>query len=198
MQMRSKILLIGHQVNAFHEALENLLHTIPGLGDVLDTAVDKLLEKADVPRSISIYAASYCIQSYEASGAATNKCFQHKSNFFDVAAGLRVYIAILYALGVSSSVASLVCLWQMIWRDTPRYRNWAFVFTLIATLAVGLASSITSILGCAVYMVFSGNLPESLLSASIGQNFLVLTWLAVACLTLVLCTIVPQAGSRMS
>lgn len=58
--MHSTTKLIRHQITAFHDALENLLRTIPVFGDVLDTALEKVLEKTDVPYSLSIYAASYC------------------------------------------------------------------------------------------------------------------------------------------
>ncbi|KAH8621050.1 hypothetical protein IG631_24293 [Alternaria alternata] len=142
--------------------------------------------------------ASYCSLSYGASGAATSECFLHKSTFFDVAAGSRVYIAIAYALGITSSAVSVACSSQVIWNDSPRCRRWAFVSTLVATGAVGIASLFTSMLGCAVYMVFSGNLPESLLSVTIGRNFLAFTWSAFACLALVLLTILLSMRSRVA
>ncbi|KAJ6192210.1 hypothetical protein J3E72DRAFT_273566 [Bipolaris maydis] len=184
-------------ITAFHDALENLVHTIPVFDEVLDAGLDKILEKTDVPRAISIYAASYCSLSSEVEGEATSDCFVHKSTFFDVAAGLRVYIAILYLLGATSSVASLVFLSRLLWKDNPRYRNWAALFTLVAMGAALFASLITSMLACAVYMIFSGNLPKSLLSVTVSPSFLVSTWVAVACLTLVLSTILPRTLSQI-
>lgn len=174
------------------------MYKIPVFGDVLNTGVEKLLEKTDAPRSVSIYAASYCSLRSGAAGEATSDCFIHKSTFFDIAAGLRVYVAILYVLGASSSVASLAILSRMLWKDNSRYRNWAALFTLVAMGAATFASLITSMLACAVYMVFSGNLPKSLLSVTIGPSFLVSTWLAVSCLMLVFFTLLPQTWSRIA
>lgn len=191
--MHSTTKLIRHQITAFHDALENLLRTIPVFGDVLDTALEKVLEKTDVPYSLSIYAASYCTLSYE---AATSECFLHKSKFFDVTAGLRVPTANTYALGVSASFASMFCLMLVMRKDGPRYRHWAFVSTLVATVVVGFVSSIATLLGCFMYMAFAGNLPESLVSVTIGWYFLAFMWLAFACLTLVLLTILPWKQPR--
>lgn len=168
------------------------MRTIPAFGDVLNTVLDKVLDETHVPRSISIYAAGYCSLSNQ---GGMNQCFLHKSTSFDVAAGLRVYIAVLYALGASSSMASLVCLLQIMWKDSPRLRHWAFLFTLVATGSVIFASTISSMLGFSAYMVFSDNLPDSLLSVAIGSHFLAFTWLAVTCLTVVVFTTKLQLES---
>jgi hypothetical protein len=155
---------------------------------VLGSALDKVLEKSDVPQSISIYAASYCSQSFGADGAARRHCFLRKSANFDKVAALRVVIVVLYALGIASSTVSLGYLAYWMWRKNTRYGHWVQVFSWVAAGAVVAASLITTINGCAVYMVFASILPESILFVTIGDNFLAATWSACACLLLSLVT----------
>ena len=168
-QLCCTLLLIGYEVIAFRDTLETLVHAVPVVGAVFDTVLPKVLEKAGVPQSISIYAASYCSTSYEASGVATSNCFLHKSAHFNAAAALRIYMAIAYALGAFCSAVSLACLSQRMWNGSDRWRHFALVSTSVATGAVFAASVISSILACAVYMVLSDNLPEPLLFVAIGK-----------------------------
>jgi hypothetical protein len=155
---------------------------------LLGSALDKVLEKSSVPQSISIYAASYCSQSFGEDGAAIRHCFLRKSTSFDVVANLRVVSAVLYALGIVLSTVSLGYLAYWMWRKNTRYGHWVRVFSWVAVGAVVTASLITTIIGCAVYMVFAGNLPESILFVTIGERFLAATWSACVCLLLALVT----------
>jgi hypothetical protein len=137
-----------------------------------------------VPQSISIYAASYCSQSFGGDGAATRHCSMRKSASFDVGANLRVAMAVSYALGIASSIVSLGYLAYWWWRKNTRYGHWVLVFSWVAVGAVIAASLTTTMIGCAVYMVFASNLPESILFVTIGVRFLATTWSACVCLLL--------------
>jgi hypothetical protein len=161
---------------------------------VLGSALDKILEKSNVPQSISIYAASYCSQSFGGDGAATRHCFLRESASFDIVANLRVVMIVLYALGIASSTVSLSYLAYWKWRKNTRYGHWVLVFSWVAVGAVVAASMITTIIGCAVYMIFASNLPESILFVAIGNNFLLTTWSACVCLLLALVTMYSWVG----
>ncbi|KAH8710276.1 hypothetical protein GQ44DRAFT_731145 [Phaeosphaeriaceae sp. PMI808] len=174
------------RVTAFHNALGHIADTIPALGGVLGTTLDKLLDITGVPESISFYAASYCSQSSSTGNTVTRECSLHVSPNFDIAAGVRVILAVAYALGIASSIASLYfCLYWMLY-DCDKSRHWAKACTWLACGAVCFASITTTILACVVYTVFTKNIPHAILSVSIGGSFLAFTWSACFCLALAL------------
>jgi hypothetical protein len=107
-----------------------------------------------------------------------------ESASFDPGANVRVAMAVFYALGIASSTVSLGYLAYWKWRKNTRYGQWVLVFSWVAVGAVIAASVITTMIGCAVYMVLASNLPESILFVSIGVWFLVATWSACVCLLL--------------
>jgi hypothetical protein len=161
---------------------------------VLGSALDKILKKSNVPQSISIYAASYCSQSFGGGGAAKTHCFLRESASLNIVADLRVVIVVLYTLGIASSTVSFGYLAFWMWRKSTRYGHWVLVFSWVAVGAVVAASLINTIIGCAVYMVFASNLPDSILFVTIGQSFLAATWSACVCLLLALGTMHSWVG----
>jgi hypothetical protein len=163
---------------------------------VLGSALDKVLEKSSVPQSMSIYAASYCSQSFGGDGAAKTHCFLRESASFDIVANLRVVVAVSYALGIASSTVSLGYLAYWMWRENTRYGRWVLVFSWVAVGAVVAASLITTMIGCAVYMVFATILPESIVFVTIGNKFLAATWSGCVCLLLASVTMRSCVGSE--
>lgn len=155
---------------------------------MLGTTLDKLLAKTGVPESISLYATNYCSQIRTADGAVTTECSSHRSSDLDMAAGLRIALTVSYALGIASSVASLVFSlhWGLCQNDKSRHR--AKACTWIASGVVGFASISTTVLAYAVYMLFAKNLPQAVLSVEVGAKFFALTWSACICLALALAT----------
>ncbi|KAF9729774.1 hypothetical protein PMIN01_11707 [Paraphaeosphaeria minitans] len=161
---------------------------IPALGNVLGTTLDKLLAKTGVPESISLYAANYCSQIRTADGAVTTECSSHRLSDLDVTAGLRIALIVSYALGIASSVGSLAFSLHWGLRRNDRSRRRAKACTWVACGAVGFASTSTTVLAYAVYMLFAKNLPQAVLSVEVGNKFFALTWSACICLALALAT----------
>ena len=156
--------------------------TVPALDGVVGTVLDKLLEKSGVPESISIYAASYCIQDHITEATATAQCFSHGSSKFDIATGVRIALAVCYALGITFSITGLAFWLHCVWRDSGRSRYRAIACTCFACGVIGVASITTTVLAYAVYMVFARNVPQAILSVNFGAEFFALTWSACVCL----------------
>ncbi|OAL42662.1 hypothetical protein IQ07DRAFT_650814 [Pyrenochaeta sp. DS3sAY3a] len=174
------------RISAFQDALEQMVDTVPALGRVFGTTLDKLLEKTGVPESIAIYATSYCSQSHKTDPKLSAQCFSHGSSRFDIATGLRIAMAMCYALSIASAVVSLAFWLHWMRRDSEKSRHRAKACTWIACGAVGFASTTTTVVAYAVYMVLAKNVPQAVLSVKIGSQFLTLTWLACMCLVLAL------------
>ncbi|KAF2276019.1 uncharacterized protein EI97DRAFT_501743 [Westerdykella ornata] len=131
------------------------------------------MEDIGIPDSISIYAVRYCIEKALRRGRNATKCFTRNSSGFGVAFELRIALALLYAVGITSSILSLaVLLHALIIRcQDDKHRYWSGIWTWIALGAVLFGSVTVTVVIYAVHMALAENLPRSILSVEIGEKF---------------------------
>jgi hypothetical protein len=172
-----------------------MLDAVPALDNVLGPTVDKLLEKADVPESLSIYAVSYCSQRYSTGDMAPRQCFFSEASGFDIATGLRIAFAVSYALGMISSALGAAFWMHWMRRESSSSKSRTKVCLRIAWTMLSLSSITATVLAFAGYIVFTKNVPQAVLIVEFGGKFAAVTWSACICVTLALAVMRSQKNA---
>jgi hypothetical protein len=174
-----------------------MLDAIPALANVLRPTMDKLLEKADVPESLSIYAVSYCSQKYSTGDLAPRQCFFNEASGFDIATSLRIVFAVSYALGITSSVLGAAFWLHWMRRGSSNSRSRTKICLVVACITMSFASITATVLACAAYMVFAKNVPQAVLSMEFGGKFFAVTWSACICVALAMAVMRSQVNASV-
>jgi hypothetical protein len=163
-----------------------MFDAVPALGNVLGPTLGKLLEKADVPESLSLYAVIYCSQRYSTGDMAPRQCFFNDASGFDIATVFRIVFAVSYALGITSSVLGAAFWMHWMRRESSNSRSRTTVCLVMARRTMIFSSIMATVLACAVYIVFTKNVPQAVLSVEFGGKFIAVTWSACICVALAL------------
>jgi hypothetical protein len=174
-----------------------MLDAVPALANVLGPTLDKLLQKADVPESLSIYAVSYCSQKYSTGNSAPRQCFFKEASGFDIATGVRIYFALSYELGITSSVLGVAFWWHWMRYGSSNSRSRTRICLKIACITMSVASVTATVLACAAYMILAKNVPQAVLSMEFGGKFFALTWSACICVTLAMAVMRSQVNASV-
>jgi hypothetical protein len=174
-----------------------MLDAVPVLGNVLGPTLDKLLEEADVPESLSIYAISYCRQRYSTVDTAPRQCFFNEASGFDIATLLRIAFAVSYALGITSSVLGVAFWIQWMRRENSNSRPRTKACLVTACSAISFSPITATVLACAVYILFTENVPQAVLSVEFGGKFIAITWSAFICVALALAIMLSQKSASV-
>ncbi|PVH92868.1 hypothetical protein DM02DRAFT_260261 [Periconia macrospinosa] len=170
------------KIEAFPNAAKEAIRKIPGANRLIESVWDKLMAKLGVPDAVAIYATGYCIEKLTSAGEKVMQCSSEKSAGFGLAMGLRVMLALLYAMAIACLLAGVASFLVSCYkRSLSKRRHYGRTWTYISLLCSTLASLTTTATACAVYTVLSENVPESLVAVRAGGTFFALTWMACIC-----------------
>jgi hypothetical protein len=161
---------------------------IPGIGKVLGAALEELLQRANVPETIHLYASRYCNDYRLSSGPRTHTCSSYNGFPSDTMAWLQVALTVLYATSAGTAFIAVAMRHKYFAQSMRNSRLWTSIMLWIALITGLLATFIVTVIVSVVHIILTRILPLVVVQFELGSRFLVMTLAASVGLTIGLLT----------